>query len=114
MKRDWDMPGHARYVDDRPRALLLHHRNHSLHGFDRPEEISFKGLATRGYIHVSDGIQYSVAGVINPYVDALEVVKGKADDAINLLAVTHIAGEPQRAFTVANTPAGRLSPLRVA
>jgi hypothetical protein len=114
MKRDWNMPGHARYIYDRPRALLLHHGNHSLHGFDRPEEIGFKGLATGGHTHVRDGIQYSVAGVINPYVDALEVVEGEADDAINLLAITYVAGEPQGPFAVEDTPAGRLSPLGVA
>jgi hypothetical protein len=33
-----------------------------------------------------------VPSVINPDIDALEVVEGKADNTINLFAIAHIAG----------------------
>jgi len=93
MKRQRDMPSNARYIDNRARPLLLHHRNHRLHGFDSAEEISLEGLAARGHLHVSDRVQDSVARVVDPHVDALEMMEGEPHNPINLLAIAYVASE---------------------
>jgi hypothetical protein len=47
-----------------------------------------------------------MAGVIDPDIDALKVVQGEADDAVDLFAIGNVAGERQSIFGVANAGAG--------
>ena len=52
-------------------------------------------------------------GVVDPDIDALKVVQGEADDAVDLFAVANIAGERQRVFGVADAVAGGFGAGRV-
>ena len=107
MKRQRDMSGDAGYVDNGSRSLLLHYENRRLHGEDGPEEISVEHIAACGHIHVSDRVLQSVACVVDPEIDTFKVVQSEAEDAVNFLAVAHVAGECQGAIGVADSaPSG--------
>ena len=103
------MPSDTRDVDDRSRALLLHDWDHCLHGGNCAEEIDIESIAARSHIHLGDRISHSAAGVIDPEIDAAKVVQRKTHNAINLLAVTHIAGKCKRAVGMTEAVAGGLS-----
>jgi hypothetical protein len=80
-----------------------------LHTRDRPEEIGIESLAAESHVHICDGIHQPVTGVVNPNVDAPEMVQGEADDAIDFLAVADVTGKRQGPFAMADAAAGRFS-----
>src|SRR5450432_784756 len=99
------MSGDARNIDDCPRALLLHDWDHRLHAFDGPEKIGVEQLAEIGHLHAGDRIQQSVAGVVDPDIDVVEVMHGEADDAVDFFAMTYIARQSQSLLRMSNARA---------
>lgn len=55
-----------------------------------------------------------MAGVINPYVNAAEVMSRQTNDPVDLLSMTDITGKSQRALGMPNAIAGALCPPRIA
>ncbi len=113
MKRKRNVTGNARDIDDRSRTLLLHHGQCGLHAGDRPEEISVEGFPAGVHVHVSDRVHESVAGVVDPDIDALKVMQGKTDDAVNLFAVADVARERQGVLDVADALARGFGASRI-
>ena len=79
-----------------------------------PKKLVSNSSWQAGHFHLCDGIHQSVAGVIDPDVDALEMMQGQAENAIDLLGVANIAGKRDGAFGKADALAGGLGPRRIA
>ena len=114
MKWKRNVTGDARDIDNRSRTLPLHHRQRRLHAGDCPEEIGVEGFTHSVHVDLSDRVHEAVAGVIDPDIDALKVVQGEADHAVNLFAVADIAGERQCVLRVANAFARGFGAPRIA
>ena len=79
-----------------------------------PKKLVSKVSCNGVHVDVGDRIHEAVAGVVDPDVDALKVVQGEADDAVDLFAVADIAGERQCVFGVADAFAGGFGASRIA
>ena len=97
------MPGDAGHIDNRSRSLLLHDRQHRLHGFHRAEKVCFERLAHLRHVDARRPIQNSVAGIVNPDVDPQEMMHGQANDAVDFFAIAHVAGKRKRLIDVADS-----------
>ena len=100
------MSGDAGNINYRAAALLAHRWENGLHGFNRAEEICFKHAAEGRHLHGCNFIGQAVARVVDPNVDAMKVMAGEADDAVDFLAIADVAGEGERAICFANARAG--------
>lgn len=85
------MPRHAGNVNDG--TGLLHERYDRLHSGDHTEEVRVEEVAVISRIHPGDGVDQAVPRVVDPYVDAPEMMQRQAENAIDFLAVTHVASQ---------------------
>src|SRR5437868_5895487 len=108
-----NMPSDTRDVDYSAGSLLAHDRDDGLHGCDAPKQVGFKHLSTLGELHGGNGIAQSIAGVVDPDVQAPEVMKEQTKGTIDLLTISHVTGEGQSSFGIAHAQTGGFHPSRV-
>ncbi len=113
VERYRDVPRYAGDVNDAAGPLLPHDRDHRFHAFNRPEEICFESFSAVGHIHRGHTIQDSVAGVIHPNVDVLEMMQDQSDHAINFFAMANVASQGQRLINVPDARTGSFQPARI-
>ena len=85
------MPGHAGNIDDGAFILLLHHRKHGLHRGNRAEEIGFEHVAQGIHIDLRHRIDKAVTSIVDPDVDAFEVVNCEVHHPVDFFAMTNVA-----------------------
>jgi hypothetical protein len=85
-----------------------------LHGFHRAEKVGFEGFANGSHISVRDGIEQAMSGIVDPDVNAFEMMHGKAKYAVNFLAVADIARKSERAIEMTDALASGFGTNRIA
>jgi hypothetical protein len=85
-RAEWqrNVPRNAGNIDDRSAALLAHDRDYGLHRRHRAEEIRFEQFVTGGHFQLRNRVKQSVASIVGPHIDALEMMQSKGEDAIDL------------------------------
>jgi hypothetical protein len=77
-------------------------------------EVGFEHLVTGGHLHLRNRVEQTVSGIVDPYVDALEMMQGEREDAVDLFRVTDVARKRDRAIGKADACARNLGPGSVA
>lgn len=102
------MPSDTGNVDNCPAALLAHDVNRGLHGGDNAEEIRFEHLVACAHIHLRNRIEQAMSGIVDPNINALKMMQGERDDAVDFFRVANITGESDGAFSMSDAVASGL------
>ena len=94
--------------------MLLHHRQRGLHAGNGPEKIGVECLPHCCHIHIGDGVQQAVPGIVDPHIDSLIVMQSQADDAVDFFAVADVTGQRQGTVGMTDTSASSFGPSGVA
>src|SRR3954447_6396060 len=103
VERKWNVSGNARDVNDGAAALPAHYRDHSVHRRHGTKKVRLEQVMACMHVGLCNGIEESVSCVVDPDIDALEVMQGQCEYAINFFRVPHIAGESDGAIYKADT-----------
>ncbi len=79
-----------------------------------PKKLVSNSSWQSSHLGLRNGIQQTVSGVIDPDVDALEVMQRKREHAVDFLGVADVAGQGDGAFGTTDPQASRLGASRIA
>ena len=95
-------------------TLACHRRDDGLHACDRAEQVGVEQFAARRHLHVRHRVPHPYARIVDPHIDAVEMVQHQPERPVDLLPMPHVAGQGQRALRVSDSMAGGFRAARVA
>src|ERR1700720_4827037 len=101
------------FLSSTPAALLPHEGSDCLHRIHRAEKIGLEHLVAGRHVSLRDGIEQAVPGVVDPDINALEMMQRQAENTIDLLRVPDVAGKRDRAI-LTDAHAGSLGSCGIA
>ena len=109
-----NMAGHARNIDDGSLPLFFHDRDGHLHAFDGSKQISVEHLPALSHIHLCNGIEQAISGVVHPNVHVPKIFQGGLHQLLDLASLPDVAGHCHGALEKTNSVACSVNPCLLA